>query len=47
MLGVLAELNSTADWRPLNNEYRKDDPASSALGEAESAWYRAKGTISA
>lgn len=42
MLGVLAELEATASWRPINNEYRNDSPPSSPLGSAEYAWYQAK-----
>jgi predicted unusual protein kinase regulating ubiquinone biosynthesis (AarF/ABC1/UbiB family)/cytochrome P450 len=38
VLGILAELNATGDWRPMANEYRRNEPASSPLGELETVW---------
>jgi cytochrome P450/predicted unusual protein kinase regulating ubiquinone biosynthesis (AarF/ABC1/UbiB family) len=38
MLGILAELNATASWKPMHDEYRKGTPPSTELGEQESAW---------
>jgi predicted unusual protein kinase regulating ubiquinone biosynthesis (AarF/ABC1/UbiB family) len=38
VLGILAELHATADWRPMANEYRRNTAASSPLGELEATW---------
>jgi predicted unusual protein kinase regulating ubiquinone biosynthesis (AarF/ABC1/UbiB family)/cytochrome P450 len=38
VLGILAELNATADWGPIANEYRRNMAASSPLGELEAVW---------
>jgi predicted unusual protein kinase regulating ubiquinone biosynthesis (AarF/ABC1/UbiB family)/cytochrome P450 len=38
VLGILAELNATADWAPMCNEYRRNMVASSPLGELEALW---------
>ena len=38
VLGILAELNATGDWRPMANEYRRNEPPSTPLGELEATW---------
>jgi cytochrome P450/predicted unusual protein kinase regulating ubiquinone biosynthesis (AarF/ABC1/UbiB family) len=38
MTGILAELNASAGWKSINNEYRQDAPPSTPLGEAEALW---------
>jgi predicted unusual protein kinase regulating ubiquinone biosynthesis (AarF/ABC1/UbiB family)/cytochrome P450 len=38
VLGILAELNATGDWRPMANEYRRNEAPSSPLGELEATW---------
>jgi predicted unusual protein kinase regulating ubiquinone biosynthesis (AarF/ABC1/UbiB family)/cytochrome P450 len=44
MVGLLAELNATADWRGINDEYRVNAPAATLLGEREAQWIRSRST---
>ena len=42
MTGILAELHASAGWKSINNEYRRNDPPSTKLGEAEAAWLQGR-----
>ena len=42
MLSILAELEATADWRAINEEYRRNAPPSTPIGEAEARWISAR-----
>lgn len=42
MLGILSDLRATADWAPINNEYRIGAPPSTPMGEAEASWIRSR-----
>jgi predicted unusual protein kinase regulating ubiquinone biosynthesis (AarF/ABC1/UbiB family)/cytochrome P450 len=44
VLGILAELNATGDWRPMANEYRHNSSPSSPLGELEAIWLQSHPT---
>lgn len=40
LLSILAQLNATADWGAINEEYRSNADPCTEIGEAEAAWIR-------
>ena len=42
LLSVLAQLRAGADWRGIVEEYVRDAPPSTALGEQDAAFWRSR-----